>query len=229
MDQLHYRSGQQERASFSRRCEWRFTEKNLLILLYITCLILQTKCQTLIKNESSQKSITKSDLSNVDLKLVNPLHCHNCHPSSKSRNLFEGDQTNNINETNKKDSEDDSFLDEVLDTFEVITEKYYQSNNETKNRIQREVETFLDTAMKKDRYEIIEGVEIKTIANKLDSSDPKAIDESRSLFKKFTYEYRLLQKIKNFVDTHILSISLPKAARLMGFRCKYFHNQSVGN
>ncbi|CAH2059550.1 unnamed protein product, partial [Iphiclides podalirius] len=42
--------------------------------------------------------------------------------------------------------------------------------------------------------------------------------EGRALFSTYTYEYRLYQKIKNFVETHILSINLPKAARLIGFR-----------
>lgn len=214
---LYYETRLRGRASFSRRFEWRFTDKSLLILLYINIFILQTNSQTIIKEEPSQKSITKSDFSNVDLNIVNPNHCHNCQSSSKFSNLVDDHKTQKRNQT---DDEDNSFLEDVLDTFEVFTEQYYLASNKSETQLQREVETFLDTAMSKDRYEIVEGVEIKTIANNIDSRNDNSNDESRALFSKFTFEYRLLQKIKNFVDTHILSISLPKAARLMGFRCK---------
>lgn len=184
-----------------KRCRtgWRFP-KTLTILLYITLFVIESRCQN---------SQTKID----NLEIVDK-QCHNCHTSnnvdsSKSKE----------NSKNKSNNGNESFVEELMVTVGTFTKDYLLANK-TDEQIEYEIENLLDDALSKDRYEIFDGVEIKSIetnAYKVKTTP----DEGRALFPKYSYEYRLYQKVKNFVDTHILSINLPKAARLVGFRCKY--------
>ncbi|KPJ03648.1 hypothetical protein RR46_04260 [Papilio xuthus] len=106
-------------------------------------------------------------------------------------------------------------MDRVIDKVNTFTKKYIIVN-QTESQLENEFEKVLDNALSKDRYEILEGIEIRPIEKKDLMRTDKV--EGRALFSTYTYEYRLYHKIKNFFDTHILSINLPKAARLMGFR-----------
>lgn len=226
MDQSQY-GKEQKQETFSRR-EWRLPEKSLLVILYIFLLILQSNCQTIIKDQSSHiESLTKSDLDNVDLKVVDSNHCHSCHPSSK---LYENSNIK-INDTRTNVNVESNLINELLDTVGELTQEYFLKHNHTEKDLEHDVEILIDDALSKDQYEIVEGIEIKSVqkrsggGNEKITQDNNREEEGRALFSKFTFEYRLLQKVKNFVETHILSINLPKAARLMGFRCKYliFH------
>ncbi|XP_073963095.1 protein Osi24 [Choristoneura fumiferana] len=189
------------------RSEWRFSEKSLVVITYIFLLILQNNCQTVFSNETSQiENITKR-LDSLDNN-VESKQCHSCHNSSKFDKKH--------NEVPNYEAE--SFIDEVISTVDTFTTKYLLVNK-TEKQLENEVERVLDEALSKDRYEIIDGVEIKPVndrnARTLRHNDDA---ESRALFSTYTYEYRLLQKIKNFVETHIISINLPKAARFITFR-----------
>ncbi|XP_037967520.2 uncharacterized protein LOC105389093 [Plutella xylostella] len=219
MDQSQY-GKEQKQETFSRR-EWRLPEKSLLVILYIFLLILQSNCQTIIKDQSSHiESLTKSDLDNVDLKVVDSNHCHSCHPSSK---LYENSNIK-INDTRTNVNVESNLINELLDTVGELTQEYFLKHNHTEKDLEHDVEILIDDALSKDRYEIVEGIEIKSVqkrnggGNEKTTQDNNREEEGRALFSKFTFEYRLLQKVKNFVETHILSINLPKAARLMGFR-----------
>lgn len=185
---------------------WRLKNNIFLVILYIFLFILQTNCQT-VKNESSQNSfenITK--INNIIDKVDTKNHCHNCH----SDNEFKKNKED-------KTEEKESFIEELITTVNVFTEKYLL-NNKTKQELEIKAEKLLDEALSKDKYEIMEGVEIKSIGNTenitLNNNYEIAEEKGRALFSKYTYEYRMYQKIKNFIDTHILSINIPKAANL---------------
>ncbi|KOB69065.1 Osiris 21 [Operophtera brumata] len=110
------------------------------------------------------------------------------------------------------------IVDSILDIVSTIAERNVNVNK-TIHKLELEMEILLEKALDKDRYEIIEGIEIKPDGAKR-TEDTRDVEESegRALFSKYTYEYRMLQKVKNFVDTHVVSINLPKAAEFMGFR-----------
>ncbi|CAH0697214.1 unnamed protein product [Spodoptera exigua] len=78
----------------------------------------------------------------------------------------------------------------------------------------------LDRALSNDRFKIFDGVEVKPVGDN-DTKVEKRSDEGRALFSKYTYEYRMYQKVKDFVNTHILSINLPMAAKSFGLN-KFF-------
>ncbi|CAG9569478.1 unnamed protein product [Danaus chrysippus] len=187
-----------------KRNQWRFLEEAVLVIFYINLIIASVNCETIHKEISSQ--VDGSNKTETSIDSINSNNCHSCQVSE-----------NNIN----KDDENPSYLADFIDSVSRFSEKYIFTNN-TEQKLQNVFETALDNVLDKDRYEIFDGVEIKTIdgqnktEQKTERSEEK--DESRALFSTYTYEYRLFQKIKNFVDTHILSINLPKAARLMGFR-----------
>ncbi|XP_028176423.1 uncharacterized protein LOC114364453 isoform X1 [Ostrinia furnacalis] len=186
-----------------RRSEWRFQWTHLIALLYITSLTTHVNCQ-------SQESITKT----VKIDKVETNNCHSCHSSSKGSVNVE----NVVNKTNvSEDEETNDAVDDVIEILGTITKRYILVNV-SETQLEEEVENILNKALSKDRYEIADGVEIKSIQGSEDSKKETNTDEGRALFSKFSYEYRLLQKFKNFVDTHVLSINLPKAAKMMGFR-----------
>ncbi|KAM3957968.1 protein Osi24 [Aphomia sociella] len=191
----------------SKRCEWRFGDRSLLVILYITLFALQTNCQN---TESSQiETITKRD---VDIN-VDSNHCHSCQTIS---NKFDND---NATENKTVPTESEDVVNNVIITLSTLTKRYFLSNT-TENELEKEVESIFDKVLSNDRYEIIEGIEIKPVdkedLDKLQSKND--VSEGRALFSKYTYEYRMLQKFKNFVENHVLSINLPKAAKFMGFR-----------
>lgn len=181
------------------RTGWRFP-KALTILLYITLFVIESRCQN---------SQTKID----NLEIIDK-QCHSCHTSNNVDNSKR--KENSKNQSNNKE---ESFVEELMVTVGTFTKDYLLANK-TEEQLGREIENLLDDALSKDRYEIFDGVEIKTI--KTNDFELKADEvENRALFPKYTYEYRLYQKVKKFIDTHVLSINLPKAAKLVGFRCKY--------
>lgn len=146
----------------------------------------------------SQSSCAESG----DTKSLDDPPCHSCpHSQDVSR------------------SKEDSFVGNIIDTVSEFCEKYVFVNN-TERDLSRVLENAIDEALKKDKYEIFDGFEIKAV-NVNETERSEGGSEARALFSSYTYEYRLFKKIQDFVNTHILSINLPKAARLIGFRCKY--------
>lgn len=190
-----------------RRSQWKLQWRNLIALLYIASLTAHANCQT------SHESLTKT----VKIDKVETNNCHSCHSSSKD-NVNVENVINNNNVSAHGETYD--AVDDVIEILGTITKRYILVNM-TETQLENEVENILNKALSKDRYEIVDGVEIKSIKESGDSKIEPKSDEGRALFSKFSYEYRLFQKFKNFVDTHVLSINLPKAAKLMGFRCKY--------
>lgn len=180
------------------RTGWRFP-KTLTILLYITLFVIESRCQ------NSQTKIDNLEV--IDKK------CHSCHTSNNIDNSKR--KENSINESNNEDA---SFVEELMVTVGTFTKDYLIANK-TEEQLGLEIENLLDEALSKDKYEIFDGVEIKSI--KTNYFEVKTEVEGRALFPKYSYEYRLYQKVKKFMDTHVLSINLPKAAKLVGFRCKY--------
>ncbi|KAI5638327.1 pao retrotransposon peptidase domain-containing protein [Phthorimaea operculella] len=190
-----------ERNQFKRRtthCPLR----PLIVTLYIICLATQSQAQTV--NTNSQ-NITKN-IENLDIETP----CHRC-------------QTSNV-----------SFVEEVIDAVGTFTKDYILVNK-TEKQLENEIEGLVDGILSKDKYEIFDGVEIKKTNNttsrdddtrrrdddtKRSDDDTKRSNDSegRALFPKYSYEYRLYQKVKNFIDTHVLSINLSKAARFVSFR-----------
>lgn len=181
------------------RTGWRFP-KTLTILLYITLFVIESRCQN---------SQTKID----NLEIVDK-QCHSCHTSNNTDNSRRKENSNN-----KSNNGEESFVEELMVTVGTFT-KDYLLVNKTEEQLGHEIENLLDDALSKDRYEIFDGVEIKSV--KRNDFEVKTSEvEGRALFPKYSYEYRLYQKVKTFVDTHVLSINIPKAAKLVGFRCKY--------
>lgn len=172
---------------------WRCT----LLTLYI--MLLATHCQG-----ESHTDITKTDVK-LDNKL-DSIHCHSCYSSSNKESPVD----------NYK-----NYIKDFVDTLSTYADKDFNLNK-TVVRLERAVETMLDEALTQDRYKIFEGIEIKVEqANGTSANVNKTesdIGEGRELFSKFTYEYRLFQKVKDFVNRHILSINLPMAAK-----CKYLN------
>lgn len=174
---------------------------NLLIILYISILT-QVKCET---TKSNRESTTKTD----KLNLVSS-QCHTCFTSNN-----EVDNTGNL-------------VENVIDVMYTLTAKDSVVNN-TIDRLELEVENLLERAISRDSFEIFDGVEIEPVKNvkskdnnKKKTKDVRSLEErqGKALFSKYTYEYRMFQKVKEFVNTHVLSIDLPKAAKMIGFRCK---------
>lgn len=206
----------------SAKCQRGFVERKTAVLLYIVLLIVNCNCQT-VDIQSQDGSETKTDINNLGSNLEYN-HCHSCESSNNEEKIDQSvlydDSARNKNEP--KERKPEGFMEQLIDTVDTFTKKYVIVN-QTEKQLEHEFEKALDRALSKDRYEIIEGVEIKPIDTKraLKKFDKPEV-EGRALFSTYTYEYRLYQKIKNFVETHILSINLPKAARLIGFRCNYF-------
>lgn len=195
----------------SRRKGWKLPESTVLVTTYIFLFILTVNCQTSQKEKLDH--IVSSVETDVNKLVDNKIRCHNCQFSSINK-------VNNV-KTEQKAPNENNYLVNMIDAVSRFSEKYVFTNN-TEKQLQNVLESFVDDAMKKDSYELFEGIEIKTLGK--NKTKPKDKDENkdvgRALFSSYTYEYRLYQKIKNFIDTHILSINLPKAARLIGFRCK---------
>ncbi|XP_049880704.1 uncharacterized protein LOC126377090 [Pectinophora gossypiella] len=179
----------------------------LSITLYILLLTTQSRCQNIIK-ESQGDTKTVGNLALVENK-----PCHSCETRNKINN-----------EVDERVTEEENFVDDVIATIGTFT-KNYLLLNKTESQLEDEVDNLLDDALSKDRYELFDGVEIKKSKDKEANEkedeteiERKDKEEGRALFPKYSYEYRLYQKVKTFIDTHILSINLPKAARFVGFR-----------
>lgn len=196
-----------------KRKYWRFSNNITLVTLYIPLLIVTGYCQTNTDDSSHNDSLTKTEINKLDNTVVSN-ECHSC---------LSDNNENKINSKSEEDSHGSNLLSDFIDTVSEFSEKYVFVN-ETEKKLQNLLEKVLDEAVEKDRYELIEGVEIKAIDSKNSTNRSKKSlevkNEGRALFSSYTYEYRLLQKIKNFIDTHIVSINLPKAVGLSGFRCK---------
>ncbi|XP_038219538.1 uncharacterized protein LOC119837834 [Zerene cesonia] len=189
-----------------RRTEWRFPEGILLVSLYIICLIVKCNAQTLKDDSSHTESVTKINLDST-------LESNACHSCSNSQ--MDVDVNKDLND---KTDESESVMGKLIDSLSTFCEKYVFVNN-TERRLSEVLENAIDHALTKERYEIFEGVEIKSINVSKSNEVQKEDDaEARALFSSYTYEYRLFKKVKDFIDTHILSINLPKAARVIGFR-----------
>lgn len=158
-----------------------------LLTLYI--LLLATTCQG-----NSQNDETKTDV-----ELENKLdsnHCHNCYNSHKEHV--------------------ETYVDDIVGQFNTFTEENFNLNS-TVIYLERVVEDMLDKALTQEKFKIFDGVEIEATEDRNDTRVQEKVDAAgRALFSKYTYEYRLYQKVKDFVNTHILSINLPMAAK-----CKY--------
>ncbi|XP_039760807.1 uncharacterized protein LOC120634360 [Pararge aegeria] len=190
-----------------KRKAWRFPDNILSVTLYIILLLVTSSCQTNHKDESSHiDSSTKSDLNKLD-NTVDSNKCHSCQNSNSKESSINAKGSN--------------MFSDFIDTVSTFSEKYVFVN-ETEKKLQNVLEKMLDEAIEKDKYELIEGVELKAIDSKnVSNRSKKSLEvnnEERALFSSYTYEYRLFQKIKNFIDTHIVSINLPKAVGLAGFR-----------
>ncbi|XP_068625391.1 uncharacterized protein Osi24 [Battus philenor] len=157
-----------------------------------------SNCENSFKQSNHDETETKSNVNNLENN-VDINKCHNC--------------DKNLTDENKlKKHKSEGFVDQVINTINTFTKKYINVN-ETEKHLEKEFEKVLDDVLSKDRFEIVEGVEIQPLDNNKEKVDSNV--EGRALFSTYTYEYRLFQKIKNFVETHILSINLP---RLIGFR-----------
>ncbi|CAH2097115.1 unnamed protein product [Euphydryas editha] len=190
--------------------EWRFTDNIVKATLYIFLFVVTGNCQAIQKDESSHIDIP-TDLSNLD----SDIESNNCHSCFSNSNI-----DNKINNQKQDIPKANNIFADIIDTVSTFSAKYVFVNN-TERQLQNVLENMLDEALKKDRYELFEGVEIKAIDTKNKTNKPKdesEVQEGRALFSTYTYEYRLFKKIKNFIDTHILSINLPKAAKMVGFR-----------
>lgn len=211
----------------NRRSEWRFGDKSLLVILYITIFILKCNCHTLDTQTSHTETITKT-VNNVDVN-VDSKPCHSCQTSTNKSIDVEKEISNVDSKKDETLEEAYTLLQKTLDNIESFMDmiiKSDQLHNKTETQLENKMENVIDKVLSNriDRIEIIDGVEIKPIEgdDKKKLQAKRDVEESRALFSKYTYEYRLLQKIKNFVETHVLSINIPKAAKFMGFRCKYF-------
>lgn len=177
-----------------RKAEWPI-ENHTLILMYILLFAARFNCQDLSIDEETKNNT-------VD---INKSDCH----STESSNI-------NVLVSDKAPS----TLQDFIRSLENVTEK-----EALLNKTMGYVELLVDNVLNYERIKIIDGVEIKikndTKVVDKERKENNDIEEARGLFSKYTYEYRLYQKIKSFIDTHVLSISLPKAAKFMGFRCKY--------
>ncbi|CAK1594321.1 unnamed protein product [Parnassius mnemosyne] len=206
---------------FSTQSRWRYVEKSTAVVLYIFLLIVKSDCQTTFKHSSQDESETKTDIHKLESNLEFN-HCHSCRSSNNlNENADKSDSKNDKEDFRNENTyvtKSENFTDTLIDTVSTFTKKYLIMN-QTENEVEKEFEKVLDSALSKDRYEIIEGIEIKPADTKKASKNSKEVGiDGRALFSSYTYEYRLYQKIKNFIETHILSINLPKAARLIGFR-----------
>lgn len=173
------------------RTKWRL---NTLITLYI---LLFTQC----------KGDTSHDITKTDIKLDNNLdsiHCHSCYNNSPTESHVEKFV---------------DVVDDIVGQLNTFTDKHLNLNK-TVIYLEKAVEDMLDRALSNDRFKIFDGVEVKPVGGN-DTKIEKKSDEARALFSKYTYEYRIYQKIKDFVNTHILSINLPMAAKSFGLN-KFF-------
>ncbi|XP_045780321.1 uncharacterized protein LOC123877551 [Maniola jurtina] len=194
-----------------KRKSWRFPNNIILVTLYIFLFIVTGECQNDKDQSSHIDSLTKSDINKLD-NTLDSNKCHSCQIS------------NSNHKSNKNEDQSSNMLADFIDTVSTFSEKYVFVNG-TERKLQNLLEKVLDEANKKDRYEIIDGVELKTISKNETKRSKKSLEvknEERALFSSYTYEYRLFQKIKNFIDTHIVSINLPKVVGLRSFGLKKF-------
>ncbi|KAF9799418.1 hypothetical protein SFRURICE_003115 [Spodoptera frugiperda] len=178
-------------ASTTSRTKWRL---NTLVTLYI---LLFTQC----KGDNSQ------DITKTDVKLDNNLDsisCHSCYSNSPTESHVEKYV---------------DVVDDIVGQLNTFTDKHLNLNK-TVVYLENAVEEMLDKALSNDRFKILDGVEVKPVSENGTTIEKKS-DEARALFSKYTYEYRIYQKIKDFVNTHILSINLPMAAKSFGLN-KFF-------
>ncbi|KAH9644683.1 hypothetical protein HF086_011852 [Spodoptera exigua] len=171
------------------RIKWRL---NSLLTLYI---LLFTQC----------KGDTSHDITKTDLKLDNNLdsiHCHSCYSSSTTESHVEKYV---------------DVVDDIVGQLNTFTDQHLNLNK-TVVYLEKTVEDMLDRALSNDRFKIFDGVEVKPVGGN-DTKVEKKSDEGRALFSKYTYEYRIYQKVKDFVNTHILSINLPMAAKYDKVEC----------
>lgn len=202
--------------NFRSRSQWRFG--NITVVIMYILLFIQQTCVA-----DNIESSTKNDTL-VDLELVNK-DCHSCQSSSNNTendNLYLNDKNAIINENSNNDKEESYLIGDVLEKLNEFSEKYSIVNRSIRF-LERKVENLLDKVLRKDSFVIIDGIEIRPSNDGKNKKDNKKVDiaESRALFSKYTYEYRLYQKIKNFINTHMVTINLPKAAQFIAFRCKY--------
>lgn len=173
---------------------------SLLVILYIS-LLTQVRSET---TDLNRESTTKRDNLELDSS-----QCHTCFPSN-----------NEVVNT-------ENFVDNVIDIIYTLTIKD-SAVNKTMDKLELEVGNLLERALNKDSFKIFDGLEIKPIKDGVNKkrnvkkSEDNSLEEDkgRALFSKYTYEYRMYQRVKEFVNTHVLSIDIPKAAKFMGFRCK---------
>ncbi|CAB3257654.1 unnamed protein product [Arctia plantaginis] len=164
-----------------------------LQILYI--LLLATHCQ----GSSSHTDKTKTEVK-LDNKL-DSIHCHSCYSSRNNESSVE------------------NYFKDIVDTLSTYADENFNLNS-TVTYLERAVENILDNALSKNRFKISDEVEIK-VDQINDTKLEKRHEQGRELFSKFTYEYRLYQKVKDFINTHILSINLPMAAKSFGIN-KFF-------
>ncbi|KAG6459416.1 uncharacterized protein LOC115449453 [Manduca sexta] len=185
--------------NFSRRSEWRF--QKCILVMYISLLVLQVNCQN-TNDKTSQTNSTKND---VDFRKSD---CHSCESSSKI--------------DNKTDVVNDNINGDIVSNFLTTLNKLveiYEMENKTDLYVENNLEVLVGEELRKDFMKALEGTDSKSTDRSDSEKDDNHTDsEGRALFSKYTYEYRLFQKIKNFIDTHIMSINIPKAARIIGLR-----------
>ncbi|CAH0597888.1 unnamed protein product [Chrysodeixis includens] len=147
---------------------------------------------------------SQNDKTKTDVELDNKLdsnQCHNCYNSQKEYVA--------------------TYVDDIVGQFNTFTDENFNLNS-TVIYLERAVEDILDKALSQEKFKIFDGVEIKAAEDKNDTRLQEKVDsEGRALFSKYTYEYRIYQKVKDFVNTHILSINLPMAAKSFGLN-KFF-------
>ncbi|XP_075986758.1 protein Osi24 [Anticarsia gemmatalis] len=171
----------------------RYSKTKWRCCLLVLYILLTANC----RGETSHTDKTKTDKLDNNLDSI---HCHSCYSSSN-------------------ESPVENYIGDVVETLSTYADENFNLNK-TVVYLERAVESILDKALSNDRFKIIEGVEIKAVqlnSTRADKNDA----EGRALFSKYTYEYRLYQKVKDFINTHILSINLPMAAKSFGLN-KFF-------
>lgn len=169
-----------------------------ILPLYI--LLLVTSCQG-GSNQSNNTKINEKIDNNLDT-----IHCHNCY-SSKNKNTSV-----------------DNYMKDVIETLTTYADENFNLNK-TVVYLEKALENVLDNVLSNNIYSFIEENSTKFEHN--DTKIEKNNGEGRELFSKFTYEYRLYQKIKDFFSNNILSINLPMAAKSFGLN-KFFIPLIIG-
>ncbi|KAJ0170898.1 hypothetical protein K1T71_013670 [Dendrolimus kikuchii] len=206
-------STQKTQRNFSSRSQWRFG--NITVVIVYILLFIQSNCLAVADNTESS---TKND--NLDLELVNK-DCHSCQTSSnktENDNLYLEDKSTNVKEDSNENEEETDLIEDILGKLNEFSERYVIVNRSMRF-LERKVENLLDKVLSKDSFVVIDGIEIKpTNDSKNEKDNNLDVVQGRALFSKYTYEYRLYQKIKNFINTHMVTINFPKAAQFIAFR-----------